>query len=969
MWWILLGLFFVSGANGLIFETVWFRELSLLFGAHTFAQATISAAFLGGLGLGAYVASLIGDRLRRPLLVYGLLELSLGLYALLLPALLETLGPELGTLSQSVGGYGLQRSGTIFLLLLPATLCMGATLPLLVRLVSAQHVKTGARLGLLYGVNTLGAFLGTLLAGFALLPVLGQNASNRLAAFSAIVVALVAISLSQAFRDFEDELEEAAENEPGHSHSTLGWLLLSLFLFGSGLGSLWLQCSATRLLLLLLGASVYSFTLTLAVTLAAIGLGSLLFAFLARRKRAGFGLLALSQGFVLLGILLLLLLLNHLPNGLAAAEGLANDPGEWFVLQAALVTLALFLPAFGLGLSYPCALSLYAADPLGLSRDVGRAGFINSAGCVLGAFSAVFILIPGSGLIFTLRATGLLAALFVLLFVLVAAPKGGLLKKGLIALGTLVLAQGVYLWPDPDPLTLTSGLYRPSLIETMKKDRTAEAPKLLSYADGPAATVSVERRGNVTTLKINGKVEASDYYDMPTEVMVGALPMLLHPKGEGLKAALIGYGSGVTAGTLLRGQALKSLVVYEIEPRVVEAAAEPFRRVNFEPTEDSRLSLVLSDARHELLRSPEKYDLIVSEPSNPWVSGSSALFTTDFYTLVRSRLNADGLFAQWVQLYELSPANVKILLRSVAEVFPEVQVYGVSERSQDVVLVCSQTPNTISLPNVVARGAAPELREALSRAGLGSGYEALSLLAIAPGDLAAYVGSGQRNTDDNGLLEFAAPFDMLRFRDTTKSVLDFHLDPARGYVLKVLGALGGNDQESGENLARLSLALATHGRLAAAFSCAKKALSFAPDNLIAQDMVNIVQRLFAKPEAWPPLRNAWLLDNPDDERLTKLALAMSTGAESEALNLARPLAKEKGDPRLAFLAGGLALRLGRSDEALDWLAPLLKKPLFLESTPEVWFYYARALDARLDFKGAVRAMAQVVEGERKRAAE
>ena len=964
MWWLVLALFFVSGINGLVFETVWFRQLALLFGAHTFAQATILAAFLGGLGLGAYLASLLGDRIKRPFFVYGLLEGALGLYALALPFLLGRLGPELGGLAESVGGYGLARSASIFLVLLPATLAMGATLPLLVRLVTTRHLKTGTRLGLLYGVNTLGAFGGALLAGFWLLPALGQSVANRLAAFSAIVVALIAISLSRTHSDFEERCGENGEDAPGPPPSTLRWFVVSLFLVMSGLGSLWLQTAATRLLTLILGAAVYSFTLTLAATLAAIGLGALLFALLARRKKPGFGLLAFSQSLIVLGVLLLLVLLTHLPQGLALAQSYGGTPGDWLLWQAALVVLAVFLPFLGAGLAYPAALALCATDPEGLSRDVGRAGFLNSAGCVLGAFSAVFILIPGSGLVSTLRAAGLLAAFFALLFILFAFSRGQLMKKGLAALTVLVLAQGVFLWPAPDPITLTSGLYRPSLLERLKKEKAVEAPKLLSYADGAAATVSVERRGNVTVLKINGKVEASDYFDMPTQVMVGALPLLAHPRGEQLNAALIGYGSGVTAGTLLRGPAVRRLVAYEIEPSVAAAVSEPFSRVNFEPLNDPRFSLVFSDARHELLRSKERFDLIVSEPSNPWVAGSSALFTTDFYRLVRSRLAADGLFAQWVQLYELSPEHVKALFRSVAEVFPEVQVYGVSERSQDVVLVATNKPNKLNLPQVVARAAAPELREALSRAGLGSGYEALSLLAIAPEDLAAYVGTGPKNTDDNGLLEFAAPFDMQRFRDSTRSVFDFHLDPARGQVQKILGVVGNSDAERGEHLSRLALALASHGRLLAAFGCAQKALSFAPENLIAQDMQRIVELLSSKAENWPPLRNAWLLEEQTDERLTQLALAMSTGANREAHTLAVTLAREKGDPRLALLAGGLALRLGADEDALTWLAPLLQKPLFMEGWPEAWFYYARAQDARMDFRGAIRSMAHFVERER-----
>lgn len=763
----LLGAFFASGAAGLVYEVVWSKVLSTTLGNSLFAIATVVSAFFGGLALGACTLGIrLARRLRR-IERYALLEVAVGILGALSVPALRALDPLFVTLHRAVGpSFALFlaiRFSVVFLVLLVPTALMGATLPVLVA--HAEGRRFGGALSRLYAANTLGAVAGTVAAAFALIPALGLTGS----AAAAAVANLVAAGAAWAKRGERPTLAETAPTTapaapalpPGAA--SLGPAAVVLLVALSGFAALVFEVAWTRVLTLTIGSSVLSFAVVLAFYLLGIALGS---AAVARRlARAERPLL----WFAGLQIALALVVLSHLsilpalPGALLAIIiAPQTTVATYLGAQALFVGALLVPPCLLLGAIFPTAARLLHTSDAG--RTTGVAYGVNTLGTILGSLATGFFLIPRIGSRATLLA-GAFLSLAIGLVALARAGTTGPRRAGATAGALLAAAALVLGAPRWDPRVLTAGVYRPAaarfladVVDPAGRGRVslaqaAAAESLLFFREGINATVSlhVPRGTEDLVLKIGGKADASRQ-DIETQLLSGYLPMLF--ARDGARAAVIGHGSGMTLEGILRAGAASAEAI-EIEKAVLEASRW-FHPPGEDPLDDPRARVVLEDGRTHLAVARTRYDVIVSEPSNPWLAGNNSLFTRDFYRLVRSRLAPHGVFTQWIQLYELSPATLASLLSAYRSVFPDTFAF-VTYRA-DLILVAAG-------PGAVARLERlhdPEVATDLARIGLDPPELIVSYYACSLSELPPELVEGVPNTDDNARVEYRAPIDLFR---------------------------------------------------------------------------------------------------------------------------------------------------------------------------------------------------------------
>ena len=755
--------FFVSGAAGLVYEAVWSKQLSYVLGSSLHAVATVVAAFLGGLALGARFLGVPLARRPRRLRAYAMLELGVAVAAALLLPALRGLDPLVGVLYRTFGpgsiGFGISRLVLMFVVLVPPAALMGATLPVLVA--EFERGRVGPALALLYALNTFGAVVGSILGGFLLIPTIGLAATT--AAAVALNVAVAALAWTRAKRPEAAGGETAppvAETPPDEVLSkSMRQVFLALCGL-SGFAALAFQIAWVRLFGLVLGSSVYSFSAVLGGYLLGIALGSLIVArFGAGRAPLGtFAKLELGLGVT---AALQLFAFSRLPGWVFALGAAAGT--NWpllFAGQLGIVLGFLIVPCALLGAAFPLGARLLQRADGGHATALAYA--VNTVGTIAGSLLAGFYLVPAWGV----QGTAVVA-LLVSLVVGVAAlalerPRLRNLRFGAAA---VVLALGlVALAPAWDPALMSAGPFRPNQANYMAKvagstDASAvwkatRTDHVLYYREGINSSVIVvgsEDAHGTRTLRIGGKVDASTG-DMETQVLLGLLPAAMGDPGA--RTMIIGLGSGVTAASALAAGAGPTEIV-ELEPGVVEASRFFFENGQ-NPLDDPRVTLRLDDARTALAHGDGRYGVIVSEPSNPWVAGVNNLFTADFYRQVKAKLEPEGVFCQWLQLYELTPETFATLVRTFTETFPEGHLFALW-RVSDALLIAAPSGRRLALDRL----GAPEVRRLLARAGIAS-PEALAASYAAPLSALAPVGLGAAlNTDDRPLVEYRAPRDMV----------------------------------------------------------------------------------------------------------------------------------------------------------------------------------------------------------------
>lgn len=760
------GAFFLSGIAGLTFEIIWARHLGLALGATTLAVATTTAAYMGGLAFGSGVGGRIADRLRRPLSVYGLMELLIGLMGLGVPWLcrhIPLVDAWLFADLESGFARALVRFVVAFLVLILPTFAMGTTLPILARVVTQRVDNVGQQVGLLYALNIAGATVGAALCGFVWIPAWGLSATNYIAVGIDVVLGLLALGFGTLLAPLA--VTPPVPNTPRPSLWRSGGATLVTLLAVTGAAAMALQVLWTRALGTALGPSTYAFSAIVCAYLAGLAIGGFVAARVADKVTASrlalLGTLVVTAACTLIGITMI----DDLPRLLHNIVLDRNLTMEGLIRSEFLLAALSVLPAtIGMGAIFPLTLAAVSGSDTQLGAAVGRAYAINTLGAIFGCFAGVFILLPLVGVEWGMRlaALGYVGLALLLSFHLEPSAQGA--PRRILTGLALVVGIATVAWPTWDIAQWTSGMFRLSMTRTYFPTDKIELSKVIYHHDGLASTVTVEEDEGVRWIKVNGKIDGSSHGDMPTQILSGILPMLLHPNPQ--EIAVIGCGSCVTVGAALQANP-NHITLIELERRVVEAA-HMFSDVNHAPWSDPRVSIVEDDGRNFMSRGHTMFDVIISEPSNPWMTGAASLFTEEFFTLAHSRLKNDGMFVQWLQVYELAPERIASVLKTFHAVFPNVLVFSAHTESNDLLLVGSNTPVTLDMPLLAQRFV--QTQAELTRAELQNPDDLLALLLFTDKDIDTLAQGVPINTDDNAFLEFGAPRDLLAFAEEDPSL-------------------------------------------------------------------------------------------------------------------------------------------------------------------------------------------------------
>ncbi|NIO12223.1 MAG: hypothetical protein GTO40_31080 [Deltaproteobacteria bacterium] len=758
--------FFLSGMSGLIYEVVWTRMLTQVFGNTTYAVATVLTAFMGGLALGSWLFGLLADRGKNNFLLYGILEACIGVYGFAVPWLFKLVQWLYGPLFFLSERYPFLFSLSVFLMaflfLMFPTILMGATLPVLSRFFIGSFNQVGRRVGDLYATNTMGAVLGCAAAGYWLIPAMGMQTTVYVAAILNLLIALVIFAIDRK-RDKEYAFNVATsdpvslEKRPLGAVTSLGWILLvSIGL--SGFAALVYENSWTRALTMVIGSSVYSFTTMLVTFLVGLALGGFLYARLLGKREVGlslFGFLQISVGLTAVATIPLFEKLPLLFLRLLFALG---DSFSLFLsIQLFLCVLVMLLPTVLLGMTFPLVAQLFTRDLYRVGSSVGISYAANTLGAILGAFTGGFILIPWVGVQNSII-LGAVLNFTVGWLLLVLDPRAALQRR--FAVGAVVM-MGLVLVPLKiprwDPRVITSGvsIYDGEFEETYTDFERLEKMRrdeIVYYKEGLTATISVHRSAlDYLYFKTNGKVDGS-HGDALTQLMIGYIPLFLHPTAKNV--AVIGLGTGMTAKAV-GAFPTREIEILEIEPAMSEVAGY-FNDYNENILDDPRVRLIFADGRNYILATPKHYDVITSEPSNPWIAGVANLYTREFYEVVKSKLTREGLFAQWFHNYSMSLDDFRMVFRTFGEVFPFVSVWELAE--QDYLLVGSKEKQQFDFTAAakVYSGQGVVSRD-FDDLGLTNVREILSYYRMGKKELMAFSKGAQINTDDGAQLEYSAP--------------------------------------------------------------------------------------------------------------------------------------------------------------------------------------------------------------------
>lgn len=839
--------FFASGISGLVYQVVWVRELVLVFGATTFAVSTVLTAFMGGLALGSFYFGRRSERVKQPLKLYGLIEIGIGLYGLAVPIIFAALPslyqPFWNWLHLSFFAISIVRFIFAVVVLIVPTALMGATLPVLSSYYARDTGRIGLHVGSLYALNTFGAVMGAAATGFVLIPTFGMRAATITAAAINILLGIVALVFARKYESEADVLDGASEraaetgvstrkqiiarlrerryrllgslfpfftfrkkaesvtsslkrerkrsdkpvSQPSKEALSRKELTLVLVAFGvSGFIALSYEVIWSRVLALIIGSSVYAFSIMLTTFLIGLAAGaSLASRFVDRISRPvlAFALIEIGVGVTSLGGAYMF---NDLPYVFIQLY-------RW--LEATAFTVLLFTrflvamlvmigPTLMLGALFPLVVRIVSRSrERATGRMVGDVYAANTLGAITGSFASGFVLVPWLGLLGSLRLAATLnfivaAAMFLVSHLSekrrddkavvsvsskrahakrVSPPRRRLSAALGVVVSALLVAGAVIIEPQWDSDVMSSAVYRyaPSLSEKSKGEIydyfNRGQGETIFYKEGITATVAVQQAGGNLVLKSNGKPEASTTGDMPTQILIGGLPLLVRRQTDDV--LLIGLGSGITLGAIEQFP-IKRVTCVELEPAIIEAS-KYFNNFNNRPLDDPRLRMIANDGRNFIYTTNEKFDVIISEPSNPWLTGVANLFTLEFFKRGAERLKEDGIFSQWLQIYEMDPEDVRTLIATFKAAFPYVYIFRGAEG--DIMLLGSKREQLLDLSVLKSHFDDPKVAAELDRIKTYRAADILSRFYLGPKEIENYVVGAPLNTDDNALIEFNAP--------------------------------------------------------------------------------------------------------------------------------------------------------------------------------------------------------------------
>jgi spermidine synthase len=995
--WLFLAAYTSSGLAGLVYEVTWTRLLTLSIGHTTAAASTVVAAFMGGLAIGAAVGGRLAPRLTRTqaLYAYAALELVTVLTALTMPFGLEAL-TRLLTLAYRDGAPGMlfpavRLLASAALLTIPA-IALGATFPTAVRWFVDDPEHPGSAGGRLYAANTTGAAIGALAAGFLMIPAIGLSGTTYVGVTASLLSIAIVLLLARrpdaetapgvaAGRAPQDvgrtskvrrdagpkrpglqDLEKRAKRKPaiatlkGSRHSPAGatvkappgrdprWLA-AVVLALTGLATFMYEIAWTRVFSMIIGPSTYAFAATLTAFIGGLACGSFVGAAVAARTRRPalaltFALTAAAAAATGASVAVGGPLPREVALQLAAGRAYSD-----LLLRHSMLVAALMAPtAVALGIAFPLALDLAGDRDQPAARSLGGVYAVNTVAAVAGSLLAGFVAIPLVGLQQTVGiATLLLIAGAVTVAIrgtLATFPRGAALVAAASVAWLSLTSAG---W---DRELLASGAYKYARRVPQGVDVPAalKAGTLLYYREGATGTVSVKRLTGELSLAIDGKVDASTSGDMLTQKTLAHLPLLLHENPR--EVLIIGLGSGVTLASALVHPAA-SVDVVEISPEVVDASAY-FAAENHDALQDPRTRLIVGDGRSHLSLSSKKYDVIVSEPSNPWMAGVAALFTREFFAAARDRLAPGGVICQWAHTYDISPDDLRSVVATFASVFPHGTMWLVGDG--DLLLVGSVDPLEARLENIEAAWTRPGVAADLGAVSVREPFALLSLFVGGPNEIRRYSEGATLQTDDRLALEFSGPralnspaaeenVSALRqllapderpsaiarayaaasarqWRDRAEMLqnADAYAAAYRDYATAL--RIDPSDSSTTTGLVRTAIAANQQGDADGALKAAISARPNVPAPRIALSKLLAASGAFD--EAVAVAQEASALTPPDPAALEQLASLYSDAGDAVRLdvvvNRLQPWAHERAGPH--YYAAGSKFLQGRFDEAL-----------------------------------------------------
>jgi spermidine synthase len=914
---MIFALFFVSGITGLVYEVAWTRMFVTVFGSTTHAVSTVLAAFMAGLALGSIILGRYGDRFKRPVLVYGVLEVLVGIYALLVPWIIGALGGVYSGVFEAFGQQPLPVAIIRFLLsfvviLIPTTL-MGGTLPILSRFAGSEFARLGRSIGALYAVNTFGAVIGSFVTGFFLLELIGVSASVYLAAVASILVGLAAAGLGRGIRVGVPTETPGTTGEERPVPAYVGTVVL-LAIGVSGGAALAYEVIYTKVLVFSLGATAHAFSLMLTTFLIGLAVGSYLSSRLVdrwRRPTNFFGLVEVMIGLAALASVYFLSKLEltyRLLDLKDSGADLFRLRGAGF-LQAATVML---VPSIFMGAAFPIVTRIYATRQA-VSGSVGRIYFFNTLGAVTGSLLAGFALVPALG---SARSLALVASFNVAAGLLLLSCKG---KRRFWSAAAAAALAG---------LIVVAYAIRPSVFAGTFNIRE-EGSQLIYFKEGVSGTVTVHRYPDYDLLAIDGvNVAGTSQMLRVTQKLQGHLPILLAEAKD--KVAHIGFGSGETL-RILTVHGAGTIDGIEICKDVITAARRFFSALNRLVFDRPNVNILVMDGKNFVLMTPDRYDIIMTDSIYPGTGGASALYTYDHFRAVSDKLKPGGVASCWLPL-DLSPEDLRIALRAFHDAFPNMSVwYFYMTFSQHALLVGKKDAQIAAdLPKLEAAFEDSVIGEDLRSILIDDPYVLVSCL-LADGDaVGRFCEGAPRHSDDHPVLEFG-----LARRGAAKAYLSRNLErllALRPDPLDYVSGLEdiGPDPDSLAERIEEATALSAHitrghimnavgetGRARAEYT---KALASDPDNRIA------LYALASLDDALSSMERASQSGAQGYELAYALGLRYLAEARFEQaleqLERALQLRPDLPDPHVSI--GECYLRWGRPDEALGHFQSALR---------------------------------------------
>ena len=742
---LLLTLFIGSGCAALIYEVVWFQLLQLVIGSSALSLGVLLGTYMGGMCLGSLLLPRYVAAREHPLRVYAMIEAGIGVCGILslfgVPIIDHIYAAVAAVAGQGAWGIVL-RAVVSAVCLLPPTLLMGASLPAIARWI--EDTKDVAWLGFFYGGNIAGAVFGCLFAGFYLLRVYDMPTATWVAVAINAAVALAAFRLAR-----KASYAARADARPA---APIGSRAVYVAIAISGMCALGAEVIWTRLLSLMLGATVYTFSIILAVFLVGLGIGS---AVGSQMSRSNF------RARTALGLCQLLLAAGVAWSAYALADSLPNWPinpllskSSWFTFQLDLMRCVyVILPAALLwGASFPLALAAVASQGQDSGKLVGGVYAANTIGGIVGALGFSVIFIPWIGsqdserLLIALSAVSAVVVFF--------SARSATSKLGMVGL-LVSLPVIAWLMADVSEMPWMAVAYGRRMLITSNPGHA------LYIGEGRNSSVVVsELPDGKHYFHVSGKVEAStEPYDMRLQRMLGHLPALFHANPQSV--LIVGFGAGVTAGTFVVHPTVRNITICELEPLIPPVSTQYFGRENYNVLNDPRTQIHYDDARHFILTSKDKFDIITSDPIHPWVKGTSSLYSKQYFELVKQHLNPGGVVTQWVPLYESDEATVKSELATFFDVFPNGTVWGndINGDGYDIVLLGQAEPTHINIDAMQERLARPEnarVAQSLGSVGFRSALDLLATYAGRATDLAPWLAHAEINDDLSMRLQYLA---------------------------------------------------------------------------------------------------------------------------------------------------------------------------------------------------------------------